>query len=596
MFRGDPTAQFTKPTTLYGAVFPKGFNRIMVELLMFRDARSVEKGGLGKAEHFWRVVEILWGPNNPGQKVFVRTPWAERMIENACQHKYLAVAGASNSGKSDCYAIWAIVNYLADPEHTQVLVTSTSLKESRKRIWGKIKEYWQSLGNGFPGKLVDSHGLIRHPTLGETCGITLLAGDPKREKEAVGKMIGIKADRLLFVADELTELSHAILAACLSNLGLNKKYFQFTGLANPNSYFDPFGELAQPKEGWDSIHADKEEWATRYGWCLRLDGEKSPNILAGEVLYPFLPTQATIDELKQTRGENSSEYWRMIRGYWSPSGNEESIYSEADIMKFGAGKKCEWISPPEKISSLDPGFTAGGNRSIYWLGSVGTSREGRRVIQFEKKIELKDDVTNKSEPRNFQIARQFVEQCKRDGVSPKRVALDTTGGGIGFADIVEHIWGNNEFLRVCFGGNASNKPMSLSNRKPANEVCANRVTEIWLACKELMRNEQIRGVTPDLAKEMTSRRYDKSIKQDGNHKVKVESKRDMKGRVGESCDLADSAFVLVDLCRQRLGFSAQKPTKNSHGDLVVTTADNPWRKRFSKFNALRSRNNLRLTC
>jgi hypothetical protein len=39
-----------------------------------------------------------------------------------------------------------------------------------------------------------------------------------------------------------------------------------------------------------------------------------------------------------------------------------------------------------------------------------------------------------------------------------------------------------------------------------------------------------------------------------NVKIKVESKIDFKARVGRSPDIADAAFILVDLCRSRHGF------------------------------------------
>ena len=44
---------------------------------------------------------------------------------------------------------------------------------------------------------------------------------------------------------------------------------------------------------------------------------------------------------------------------------------------------------------------------------------------------------------------------------------------------------------------------------------------------------------------MTSRRYKDNKAQDGGSRIKVESKVDMKKRIGRSPDVADSAFVLL---------------------------------------------------
>ena len=44
-------------------------------------------------------------------------------------------------------------------------------------------------------------------------------------------------------------------------------------------------------------------------------------------------------------------------------------------------------------------------------------------------------------------------------------------------------------------------------------------------------------------------------------KVRVESKREMKARNLPSPDLADAFFILVELCRQRLGFDSGLVTR-----------------------------------
>ena len=64
------------------------------------------------------------------------------------------------------------------------------------------------------------------------------------------------------------------------------------------------------------------------------------------------------------------------------------------------------------------------------------------------------------------------------------------------------------------------------------------------------RSNQLRGIETDLAKEMVSREYET---RGGTAKIRVEPKSNYKNRTGKSPDLADSAFVLVDLCVSRLG-------------------------------------------
>jgi hypothetical protein len=89
----------------------------------------------------------------------------------------------------------------------------------------------------------------------------------------------------------------------------------------------------------------------------------------------------------------------------------------------------------------------------------------------------------------------------------------------------------------------------------------NRVTELWFGAKEFLQNGQLRGIGPDLAREMTSRNYD--TRKSGSMKVVVESKTDMKARIGRSPDVADAAFVMLDVVRERFGLRPPQETGGS---------------------------------
>ena len=106
----------------------------------------------------------------------------------------------------------------------------------------------------------------------------------------------------------------------------------------------------------------------------------------------------------------------------------------------------------------------------------------------------------------------------------------------------------------------------------ANEKFSNRVTELWYVGVEFLRSGQLKGITPDLARELTARKY--STMSGG--KLVVEPKKDMKARMGKSPDLADAAFMLLDICRHRLGAYAG-------GKLVVSRGEG-WLKQAVKMD------------
>jgi hypothetical protein len=553
----------SKTVMVYGREFPADITLVTLELSCLNDPPPQSPG---KLFHFKQVVDLLW--NHPDSKMPIEwTPWLERMIEAAFEHKYLAVAGCASSGKSQAYALWAIVNFLMKPWATLVIVTSTSLKESRKRIWGAITDLWRAVP-GLPGKLVDSVGMIRmddgtDTKYGDRCGIALVAAERKKEREAVGKLVGIKQQRVIFIADELPELGESILEAAYTNLS-NNPFFQLIGIGNPASYYDPFGQFATPIGGWGSITVEDEEWETERGHCLHFDAHKSPNIIAGHVVYPWMITPQNLAESASKLGETSPGYWRMYRGFWCPTGSDTSIYSESDIIKYGADKRVEWIDKPTKVAALDPSFSANGDRSILYFGFVGIDTTGRRVMCLDHYEELREDVTNKEEPRAFQIARQFKDKCEAWGVTPQNAAYDASGGGAPFGDVVDALW-SRKVLRVQFGGRASEKPVSLTDRVPGHERYANRVSELWWTGKELIRNKQLFGVCRELVREMTERQY--TTEKGLSMRIRVETKSDMKSRIGKSPDISDAAFILVELCRTRHNLTA-----------VDKIADNPYQQ------------------
>lgn len=501
--------------------------------------------GFDKEAHFWNIVQGLWGVDKA--VYFARHPWAEDMTHAACHNNYVAITGCGSSGKSEWAAMWALVNWLCAPHETLVLCTSTTMQEGRKRIWSKIRKFYQAIP-GLPGKLIEHPSpQIKLPKLGDTTGITLLPGQPSKAREAVSKLIGLKQNRVIFIADELSELSEAILEACTTNLNLNP-FFQLIGLSNAKSYFDPFGLLAQPKNGWGSINVGMSTWETARGVALHFDGEKSPNLAHDKDIWPIYGHK----QLKEHKalGENSPGYWRQCRGFWCPTGNTACIYTEADLLRHNATRRVtQWFNAPQRIAGFDPAFTTGGDRSIVYFGMVGDDMEtNQTVVCLDEYIELKADVTIKDKPTNFQFAEQFRDECIKRGIQPNFAGLDSTN--IPFADIVSQVW-SNDVLRVAFGGAASDFVDAGFTPRPGNELYANRVTQLWFAGKKLLDTDQLCGIRPEMAREMCERVY--STVKRGDHMMSLaESKEAMRNRISRSPDIADAAFVLIEVAKQRL--------------------------------------------
>lgn len=568
----------------YGLKFPPGTNPLTIELAAYRLKRSPEQGGLGTYRHLKNVIDMLW--NRPGSPVkWVWTPWAEQFMKAACETQYLGVAGCAGSGKSYAAAVLAIVEYLCSPHNTIVILTSTTLREARKRIWKGICEYWAAVP-GLPGKMVDSLGTIRGiNSRGEPwdgSGIVLIPAEKSSEKDALGKLIGIHQDRVVLMLDEATELPESIYHAAKTNLSQNP-YFALRALANPASYYDTFSLIAAPKHGWASVSEDDHEWETDSGKLIRFDAEESPNVLAGKEIYPWLPTREKIEAIRTQYGEKSLGFYRMVKGFWPPEGVSNGIYAEADLVRGLASTPAAFEGQTTRIAGLDLSFTHGGDRTIAFFGTFGSDKDGKKMIQFDDWVLLKEDITSKGNPRAFQIAQQFIAECASRGVSARNAGFDSTSGGSTFGDVLAVCWNQSDFLRVNFSGNASARPISATDKTLAKDRYKNRMSEIWYMGAELIRSGQLRGVSPALARELCSRNYETT---DGGKKIRVEAKREYISRVGKSPDLADAAMIMLDVARQRFGFAGAERFDGSR------ERQNTWKQKLTRLDSVYASVNL----
>jgi hypothetical protein len=588
-FIGEPRKGYF---TRHGVQWKETTKLIQLELACFREKMAGRMprnhGGVGPAWHFKAVAMALWPEDAPeGQPRFIWHRWADLMLVRSCQNEYLAVAGSGGGGKSEFFAVWLIIQFLCDPANTICLATSITVSISKKKMWGKIVQYWTPLEKmGFPGKLVDSLHIIRYVDVqgvaikGDMAGIALITGEKKKEKEAVGRIIGIHQERIVFCADDLTELSEAITEAAFYNLSRGCSYFGFIGIANPLSYFDPFGKFAMPIKGWESITVEDSEWRTERGLCIHLDTLKNPRITDGDERLTWMDSQEDIDKEIAIKGANSASFWRMFRGFWCPSGIVELVYSEIEIIGCHANQKVVWRDElnQHRVSFLDPSFTSGGDRTIACFGTLGINDKGLKCLQYDGYETFQDDATSLDTTRSQQVIQWWKQLCEQKFVAPRHAGFDSTGAGGPFGDLVDILW-SKEVLKVNFAGKASDKPVSAFDPTPCNERYANRVTEIWYSLKEAMRSGQIRGLCPEVIQEMCTRK--KSDEKGQQLLIRLQTKRDMMLHNDRSPDLSDAHVGLVELCCERLGLSSAVATRRQYPQEYTK----PFKEIFKKYDA-----------
>lgn len=552
------------PTYSYGVTSDRALSEIEVELFAYKAGASPEQGygGLGRAGHFRRIAEMLFHPKS--ECPFIWNPWAEKMNEvfhvhpvTGKEYPHCAASGCTNSNKSNFTGLYGFINWLCDPLNTFVFITSTSISDSKHRVWKSTRKMYEA-ARGVPGSLVDSQAKIvtikpdGKPS--DAAGIFIIAGSPSKAREGVGKMIGRKNARVFVLADELPELSPAILDASFGNL-VSNPLFQFVALGNFKSRYDPFGEFIEPKDGWDSITVDSEEWECKShgAYCIRFDGLKSPNIVAGKDLYPFLYGSKQLKEHRQSYGENSAPFMRMCRSFETGIGDDDTIYSESDFKMGKAYDKAIWKQGFVRVAGCDPSFTNGGDRFVMMFGKLGYTIDEVLTLEVDHFELLREDVRIvEQRNRSFQMADQIKARCEANGVLPQNFGLDATATGNPFSDVVAQVW-SNKIYPVDFSGSPTERIATQAGKR-ADQAYDRRVTEIWFVGKEFLKGSQIRGLKPEIAREAKARKYE-TVKGTEGLKMKAETKKDMKERLMFSPDVAEAFFVMIDLCRERHRFN-----------------------------------------
>lgn len=517
------------------------------ELLFFRYAKILTGyTGKGAALHGMQAADMIW--RKPGMEIFDWNPWIIDAFEAHCSSDEIILAGPSSASKTFGAGLYATMFWACAPLESGVLTCSTTLDGLKKRIWGEIRKlymHFNSQKDLRAGNLVDSKTAIQTTKGDMKLGMFGLAVAAGEENKALGRIIGFHPPRILVIVDELTDVGWSIVEAC-TNLFTAKKKAQFIGIGNPLSHFDSHGKMAEPDAGWDSITVNDSKWKTkRGGVCIHFDGFKSPNITAGKTLWKYLITQYDIDKTALDYGENSPQMWRMRRGFWCPEGTVRSVLTESIIQKFRAMEPATWRGEFTNGAALDPAFEGGDKcvlRHIRW----GEGEGGIEQMFLMENWVVKVDLTS-SEPVHFQIARQVKAKCIEWNVECRNFAMDSTGEGGGLASIIATEWGT-DFLRVEFGGKASDLPVSKINSKRCSDEYFNRVTEIWHSFRTAVMNGQVRGLDPQTAIEFCTRLFTVETK------IRLESKTDMKKRMnGRSPDYADAAAVACQLVISRGG-------------------------------------------
>lgn len=520
-----------------------------IEAACFKKGRTQEQGGLGKYGHFRKLAAITC----PHVKWH---PWNEWSAQKLCENSVVAMTGCAAASKTHIAGVFGFNFFLAAPSMTSVVLTSTTSKMVRKRIWPVIQELHSQCPFDI-GNLVDSKTTLQATRGDDKNGIFAIAvGDGPLER-ALGNIKGVHNRRMMLIVDEATDTKEAIFEA-INNLQKGCEEFVLVAIGNATSKLDPHGRLCEPKEGWNSINVNVDEWPIKGvskwgiegGVCLHFDGVKSPNVVCGEDRWPFIFTNRDLNKaLSFPDAKETVGFWKETRGFWPPDGICRTVFSETLIEKFNGRGKMTFVSMKTPIAFCD--FAFGGDNCVFQPAELGNLSGGKMGIHLLEPIIIPIKATD-PEPVNYQIARRCLAECKARGIQPQHFGGDATGEGSGPLSIMAEEWSQvipgqsgSKINWVEFGGSPSDMPATLEDPRTSKECYDRRVTELHWSAREYLASGQLGGMNTQACVDLCCREFEEV-----KRKKKMDTKAEAKVKLGHSPDHGDALVGVCEIARR----------------------------------------------
>jgi hypothetical protein len=523
-----------------------------------------------------QAAAILWTPTqfspNPQS---VKDVWSLFDVTNNG-----LIMGAASMGKSFSMGVRLFLEFLRDPEWTGIRVVGPSEDHLEQNLFSHLVGLHKDCMLPMPGEIGDLFiGMDRRNQLASIRGIVIPKGNVKkagrlqggkRKPRKIPHPIFGPLSRMFIFIDEIENVPMGIwhdIDNVLSNVTADGG-FKILGAYNPTNLGDEVAKRAEPPFGWNAFDEDKHfRWVSTRGWdILRLDGEKSENVIAGKMIYPGLQTREGLEIIaKNAGGTDSAGYATMGRGIYPKQGTQLSVIPGGMLAKWVG--EFIWMDDPVPVGSTDIALE-GGNNAVYTLGKWGqaTGIKYPPSLDFPngRTVMFKNDKGNITPRWALQAETQFplpigetvsmknsiVGTNKKAGVRPEYYACDRTGPGAGVADLIRYEW-SGSIHDVNYSQGASEDKLMVEDSKTCKDQYMYMFSELWFAMRTWGEFSYFL-ISPKvdmskLSQQLTQRRFR------AGSLTRVESKTDYKSRGFSSPDEADSLTLLVHAARKGSG-------------------------------------------
>lgn len=407
--------------------------------------------------------------------------WQEKVLDLFPTSRRLAMKACKGPGKTTVLS-WIAWNFLLTRPHPKIAATSITADNLSDNLWTEMAK-WQAKSPLLKQQFRWTKTRIESRESPETWWMSARTWPKSADADKqADTLAGLHADYLLFILDEAGGIPDAVMAAAEAGLASGiEGHLLMAG--NPTHLQGPlYRACSSEKQLWEVIEitADPD------------DPMRTPRVSA----------QWARDQITKYGADNP---WVLVNVFG----------------RFPPSSLNSLLGPDEVRDSMNRTLDAGAYAHAARIIGADIARQGddRTVIAFRQGLFTRPPVKLRI-PDGYQVAGRIAQEF--DDWDADTTFVDQTGGyGAGVIDALRSM--NRRAVGVEFAG------------APLNEGFVNKRAEIWWALAQWVKGGGMLPNDPELVAELTTPTY--FYKGD---KIQIESKDQIKDRLGRSPDIADA--------------------------------------------------------
>lgn len=440
-------------------------------------------------------------------------PWSKQreILEAIRDHRKVAVKASHGVGKSFIAA--HIVAHWGDTHHPGTATTVTTAPTARQIsliLWKELRRVHR--GAGLDGRIIGGNGNEEWKINDET----VASGRKPADHDEDGFQ-GIHDDFVLVVLDEACGIPKSLWTA--TDTLVTNEDSRILAIGNPDHPTSEFAEICKgaPEDGTSGY--SEQGW-----WVITISTFDTPNFTDEHVspeVAKKLPSQLWLDEVTAKWGIGSALYTSKVLGRFPSDASDGTI-------PWSWLKQCQGDEATARIGPL---------RVPVELGvDVGGSEQGdETVIRCRAGLRVTDYVARLQTGDSEEIVDKVIEAINENEATS--VKVDVIGVGFGVVGSLKRRVRTEVSWPVDVHG------VNVGEAATQPDRFVNLKAEIWWEVgREMSRLKtlDLTDVDDETLHELAAPRY-----KEKNKRIEVESKADVRKRIGRSTDNADAVLLAL---------------------------------------------------